>query len=127
LQQVGAALLAVATSCAIGSATATPALGAPLGQITEFAGGLNSGSNPIGLATGADGNLWFSDEGSTTAIGRVTPSGTITEFSGGLNAGSDPQGMVEGPDGNPGSPTKARPRRSAASPRPARSPSSAPT
>ena len=45
---------------------------APSGTITEFSTGLQ-GSNesaPISIAPGADGNLWFADEGSTQAIGQ---------------------------------------------------------
>jgi virginiamycin B lyase len=76
------------------------AAAASAGAITEFSAGLNSGSLPSAITPGADGNLWFTDEGSTPAIGRITPSGTITEFSAGLNAGSRPYGITEGPEGN---------------------------
>ena len=44
----------------------------------------------MAIAAGPDGNLWFTDQGTTKAIGRITPAGAITEFSSGLNAGSDP-------------------------------------
>ena len=54
-----------------GSASAA----APLGEITEFSAGLNAGSNPKGIAPGPDGNLWFTDTGTTAAIGRITPTG----------------------------------------------------
>ena len=100
----------------------------PVAQITEFSSGLNTGSVPVGVAAGADGNLWFTDESVTTpAVGRVTPAGTITEFSTGLNTGSIPGSITPGPDGNLwftdlGSPT----RRSGGSPRAGRSPSSQP-
>ncbi len=43
--------------------------------------------------------MWFSDEGTAGALGRVTPSGQITEFTGGLNAGSAPAGIAPGRDG----------------------------
>ena len=70
-------------------------------MITEFSSGLNNGSYPAGIAAGPDGNLWFTDHGTTTpAIGRVTPGGAITEFSSGLNNGSYPSGIAAGPDGN---------------------------
>ena len=52
------------------------------------------------IAPGADGNLWFTDPGTTPAIGRITPSGQITEFTTGLNAGSYPVGIAPGVDGN---------------------------
>ena len=44
--------------------------------------------------------MWFSDQGTTKAIGRITANGTITEFSTGLNPGSNPGRLAPGPDGN---------------------------
>ena len=44
--------------------------------------------------------MWFTDGGTTRAIGRITPSGQITEFSSGLNAGSYPAAIAPGADGN---------------------------
>jgi hypothetical protein len=74
------------------------AIADPVGQITEFSAG--PGSFPHeGIAAGPDGNQWFTDNGETPAIGRVTPSGQITEFSTGLN-GAYPEGIMAGPDGN---------------------------
>jgi len=52
---------------------------APLGSVTEFSAGLNSGAEPFAIALGANGNMWFTDGGTTKAIGEITPSGTITE------------------------------------------------
>jgi streptogramin lyase len=52
----------------------------------------------VGIATGPDGNLWFT-ELSGGKIGRVTPAGTVTEPVV-LAAGSQPFGIVGGPDGN---------------------------
>ncbi len=69
-------------------------------MITEYSTGLNSGSLPALIVAGADGNVWFTDLGSTPAIGRVTPSGAITEYSTGLNSGSLPAFIVAGADGN---------------------------
>lgn len=37
------------------------------------------GSQPSSLASGPDGNLWFTEYG-TNKIGRITPAGAITEF-----------------------------------------------
>jgi hypothetical protein len=91
------ALLIVGAVLAVG---AVPAAAAPVGQIAEFSSGLNSGSYLWGIAPGADGNVWFTDEGSTKAIGQITPSGQITEFSAGLLAGSDPAFITTGADGN---------------------------
>jgi streptogramin lyase/uncharacterized protein YjbI with pentapeptide repeats len=96
----------------------TPAIGriSPDGTITEFSGGLPAGSLPggvgpatataaaafanNGIAAGPDGNVWFSDDATPAAIGRVTPSGSISEFSSGLNPGSSPRNLIAGPDGN---------------------------
>jgi hypothetical protein len=64
----------------------------------EFTAGLNPGSKPYELVEGPDGNLWFTDDGSTPAIGRITPSGTIMEIGAGLNQGSVPSQMVSGPE-----------------------------
>ncbi len=36
-------------------------------------------SDPEGITTGSDGNLWFTDVGNNS-IGRITPSGAVTEF-----------------------------------------------
>jgi streptogramin lyase len=84
----------------------------PSGEITEYLqnadespklAGLNAGSEPIAVATGPDGNLWFTDRNlSAPAIGKINPASpeTAEEFSAGLNAESNPQGIVAGPDGN---------------------------
>ena len=66
--------------------------GAPIAAqataIAEFPanGGLGVGHDPLGLDSGADGNLWFTDGGTQHAIGRITPSGTIQEFTQGLTS-----------------------------------------
>ncbi len=56
---------------------------------------LPSGSAPAEITTGADGNLWFADAG-TSKIGKITTSGTITEYP--LRAGSELRSIVQGPD-----------------------------
>lgn len=58
-----------------------------------------AGSAPHGIATGADGNLWFA-EYYGNKIGRVTPAEVITEFSAGLTAGSGPAFITTGPGGD---------------------------
>jgi len=67
----------------------------PIGEITEYS--LPSGSAPIAIAAGSDGNLWFTDNG-TSKIGKTTTSGTITEYS--LPTGSQPVAIAAGPDKN---------------------------
>ena len=69
--------------------------------ISEFNAGLNAGSMPLGIAAGPDGNVWFTDNGTTKAIRVINPSThAIVEFSPGLNAGSLPGGMGTASDGN---------------------------
>jgi streptogramin lyase len=90
---------------------ATPAIGridseAPGSEVeatvNEFSTGLNVGSKPLGITLGPDGNLWFTDQGTTSAIGMIEPGGEnkIKECSTGLNLGSQPTGIAAGPDGN---------------------------
>ena len=50
---------------------------------------------------GTDGNMWFSDPGTTRAVGVINPfTQEISEFSAGLSANSMPLGIAAGPDGN---------------------------
>ena len=76
------------------------AFAAAPGTITEFSAGLNSGAKPLNLVAGPDGNVWFTDRGTTPAIGRITPAGVITEFTTGLASTSKPYAIIAGPDGN---------------------------
>jgi streptogramin lyase len=76
------------------------ALAAPVGQVVEFSSGLDSGTVPYIIASGPDGNVWFTAYGTTHAVWRITPSGQITPFSTGLGPGSFPNGIATGPDGN---------------------------
>ena len=65
-------------------------------MITEFTPPTPN-SGPRALATGADGNIWFS-EYKTNRIGRITPKGVITEFP--LpRPNSGPGDITMGPDG----------------------------
>src|SRR5450759_911128 len=64
--------------------------------ITEYS--TPSGGNPLGIASGADGNLWFT-ETAGNRIGSMTPAGAATEYSI-ATAGSFPNGIAGGPDGN---------------------------
>ena len=68
--------------------------------ITEFPLTVNPGSDPLGITPGPDGNLWFTDGGTTKAIGRITPSGTITEFTQGFTSAAKPVDITNGQDGN---------------------------
>src|SRR5437763_696124 len=70
---------------------------AKAGTITEFPTPTGS-SDPIGITTGPDGNLWFS-VWAGSHIGRITTAGTITEFPIPTQS-SLPEGITVGPDGN---------------------------
>src|SRR5215212_4853193 len=54
------------------------------------------GSQPTGITVGSDGNLWFTEFGSSQ-LGRITPAGLVEEFV--LPAGRGPDSIVSGPDG----------------------------
>ncbi len=55
-------------------------------------------AKPLGIAAGADGNLWFT-ESNRSGIGRITPAGVMTEFR--LPPGlSRSLAIAKGPDGN---------------------------
>jgi len=89
----------------------------PLGEITGF-GGLSQQTLLLGpLATGPDGNVWFTARGReeydaqgkrvtsgySTAIGRVRPSGELTTFGECLHTGpqyTGPNSITAGLDGN---------------------------
>jgi len=71
----------------------------PSVTITEFpisSTGVDLGS----ITAGPDGNLWFTDDGSESAIVRMTSSGTITEFAKPNDYFSGVGGITAGPDGN---------------------------
>jgi len=60
-------------------------------------------SLPMFIATGADGNMWFTNS-NRNSVSRITPDGMITEFAiptGGYSTkSSGPGDLVPGPDGN---------------------------
>lgn len=85
-----ASLLALFILIAPQAARATP------GEVEHFT--LPAGSEPEGIAAGADGNLWFAERGSDQ-IGRISPSGRVTEYPLPTPA-SQPSQMTAGPDGN---------------------------
>src|SRR6266508_3770137 len=63
-------------------------------RITEYSIP-TAGSVPIGIVSGPDGNLWFT-ESIGKKIGRITTEGTITEYP----TGRCPSAIASGPDGN---------------------------
>lgn len=65
--------------------------------VTEYSSGITANSGPAEIASGPDGNLWFT-EYAGQRIGRITPAGVVTEYT--LSAGAFPSGIAAGPDGN---------------------------
>lgn len=69
------------------------------GQVlnTFPAGAATLSGTPLGIAQGADGDMWFTEGDSV--IGNVTPAGVVTQFT--LPQGiSDPWNIISGPDRN---------------------------
>ena len=73
----------------------------PAGNITLFSTGLGRGVEPRWIATGAEGDEWFTEaqKPGGAAIGRVTPSGEISEYPLPAALGAA-EGITLGPDGN---------------------------
>jgi streptogramin lyase len=86
--------LVCAVAMTVAAAGLAPA--APPGTVTEFA--LTSGYDPYGIATGPDGNLWFTER-TSGQVGRITPTGTVTMFGAGITD-RGLRGITAGPDGN---------------------------
>ncbi len=61
------------------------------------AGAATLSGTPLGIAEGADGDIWFTE--STGVIGNVTPAGAVTQFTLPQSI-SDPWNIISGPDGN---------------------------
>ncbi len=78
------------------TAAVTPAAQAT--AIREFR--LPTGSDPSGVTPGPGGDVWFTNGGTTHAIGRITPAGVIKQFTQGFTSSSPPQDIAEGADGN---------------------------
>jgi len=55
-----------------------------------------AGSSPVGIVTGADGNLWFT-ESRGHRIARISSTGAITES--GAKQSVEPFGIAAGPAG----------------------------
>jgi len=91
---IGVALLGYS-----GSGTASAAPDEPYTAVTIGPAGY--GGNAI--ASGPDGSLWFTDNGSTS-IGRITPTGSVKAYpvptSSALSSGPGLFSLAAGPDGN---------------------------
>jgi streptogramin lyase len=76
----------------------TGASAALIGEVSEFTTGIAPSSQPIGIAAGPDGNVWFTERSGLENIGRITPTGEVEQFP--IRPNSVPQGIAVGPDGN---------------------------
>jgi len=65
----------------------------PIGRITEYT--LPEKDGPNFIASGPDGDVWFTVGLGREKIGKITMSGTITEYS--VPSGSRPHGITAGP------------------------------
>ena len=69
------------------------------GTVREFDEGITNGI-PAGIAVGADGQAWFTEQDSPGAIARFNPATeTVTEFTAGLTPETEPTDIVAGPGG----------------------------
>jgi streptogramin lyase len=89
--------LGALVSAAIIAALLAPAALASTPTASELSALPTSGSQPDGIATGPDGNLWFTELGAHK-IGRITPAGAVSEVS--LPVGTSPVDITGAPDGN---------------------------
>ena len=81
----------------------------PQGEVSEFSAGIPAGLGVDDIVAGPDGNLWFtlsagvigpSQQGRTSAIGRMTPAGVVTVFRTGLRKRSAPAEIIVGSGGS---------------------------
>ena len=68
----------------------------PICGVTEFKVSLNLEADVCSITAGPDGNVWFGDCGTPTAVGKITPGGAITEY----EVPGAPRSVAVGPDGN---------------------------
>jgi virginiamycin B lyase len=97
LGHIALAGLTVAILVAAGPAAAAPHVEPQeLFRIRSFPVPTNA-SNPIRIALGADGNLWFA-ESNSNQVARITPRGVVTEFPLPTES-ARPTDITAGPDG----------------------------
>jgi virginiamycin B lyase len=96
---MGKKLLLCRLAAVVMALAALPAAAATPPVITEFTDGLGAGSDPTGIASGPDGNIWFTDGGKCSvcaAVGWATTAGVITELPLTFHNYSFPDGMSRG-------------------------------
>ena len=66
--------------------------------------GFTAGTNPNGITTGPDHNIWFTESANPGGVARVNADGTVTELRGGMTPGFTanryPDQVTAGSDGN---------------------------
>jgi hypothetical protein len=67
-------------------------------SIEESSAGLLPSADPLGIAAGAGGRVWFTDL--SGAIGEIDAQGQVSESTAGLPTGSSPVAISAGADGN---------------------------
>ena len=79
----------------------TESIGNKIARISPDSGAIvdyslpNQDSDPNGIVSGSDGNLWFTESG-VDKIGKITTGGVITEYA--VTAGSTPLGITTSSD-----------------------------
>lgn len=91
LTQAIAALMAGACLANAGAAHAQ--------TIDHFTAGITPGAYPFAIASGPDGNVWFTEIGGR-GIARITPAGVVTEFVAGSSPAKVANAIAAGADGN---------------------------
>ena len=82
----------------LGLGAGFPVVGHASGSVTEYPIPTSS-SLPLGIATGSDGALWYTESSnSADKIGRVSTSGSFTEYPIPTSS-SQPIGIAAGSDG----------------------------
>ncbi len=89
--------LSVAIGFALVAMTAAAAAAADDPAITEYHSGLPANASPLNIATGPEGDLWFTESGGAHAIGKATVGGVITSYP--TEPSMNPQDIALGPDG----------------------------
>jgi streptogramin lyase len=81
------------------AAFAVPAAAHASGTVTEFPTPTPN-SGPLGITSGPDGNVWFTEAGgaSPTPVGKIDTTGKITEFA--ADGATTVDSITTGPDGN---------------------------
>ncbi|HWT40160.1 MAG TPA: hypothetical protein VN081_02710, partial [Dongiaceae bacterium] len=73
---------------------------AAVGTVTEYTVQLPSTTRPGYLALGPDNNIWYTNEYSSSRVGKVTPTGNLTQYYPNGSSTYGQYGITRGSDGN---------------------------